>query len=222
MRTPDGPPKGGPFSTTADQDAARLGPPHWHVVYTRLLQERAAADALEEAGAEEVVIPFHLATLREDAADPRRALLFPCYVFFRACLSEAFRSRVERTYAICYIAGAFGATASRVEDHEMNLVRELMHSARFPLLGEAPARGTLAQIVSGPLAGIRGIVMERTAREARIATRVQLIGQTCEVTVPLDAITLLSVHDQSLTTKARHRGGARARRRAAAPLKQVG
>ncbi|MEO8377711.1 MAG: transcription termination/antitermination NusG family protein [Candidatus Sumerlaeota bacterium] len=223
MRTPDGPPGGGPRPfANPDPVAADPVSAAWHVVYTRPLQERTAAGALIDAGIRDVVVPTHLSTLRQDPTDLQGALLFSSYVFFRATFNGAVRAVIERCHSICYVVGPRRDTASVVEESDMNLVRELMHSERFPLLGEAPSHGRMARVISGPLAGIEGVVIMRTAREARIATRIQLVGEVCEITVPLDSITLLSVEDTRFTIKTRHRGGARARRRTASALRQIG
>lgn len=162
---------------TTDHNAA-----HWYALRTRSRHEKRVQEQLSARGIE----PFLPLVQRWRQWKDRRKLvafpLFPGYCFAR--FPSSLRVTVLATDEVVQLLGNHEGPIP-VPDSEIEGVRRLVESTLpydpHPYLKE----GMLVEVIRGPLAGLRGILLRKGAR-ARLVIGVSLIQQGASV--ELDAL----------------------------------
>jgi transcription antitermination factor NusG len=152
--------------------------PNWFALRVRPKQERTAAMNLSRLGLDEYV---PLQKIRRQWSDRVKELdtpLFPGYIFCGFTYSE--RLRVLNSPGVESIVGA-------VEDFEIAALRALIGSgkplAHLPFLRV----GQKVSIETGPLAGIRGVVL-RDESAWRVVVSVQALDRSIAVEVDREVL----------------------------------
>jgi len=160
--------------------------PSWFAIRVRPKHEKAAAISLGRQGFEEFV-PVHRVRRRwSDRVKDVDAVLFPGYIFCRFPRHD--RLRVLNSPSVESIVG-FGKTDIPVDDAEIHAVRTLVASGR-PLAPWPFLRiGQNVAIESGPLAGVRGVVL-RDPDSWRVVVSVEALDRSIAVEVDRDVISL--------------------------------
>ena len=151
----------------------------WYAAYTAPCHEKQVAEHCGVRGIEHF-LPLYTSFRRwaDGRAVTRQSPLFPSYVFVQ--ISRRERAGVLSVPGMLWLVGTSkGATPlPRIEvetlRHSLHLCRALPH----PFLGV----GERAQICSGPLAGMQGIVL-RHNKGTRIVLSLELIMQSIAVEV---------------------------------------
>jgi transcription antitermination factor NusG len=156
----------------------------WFAIRVRPKHEKAAAVNLGRQGFEEYV-PVHRVRRRwSDRVKELDAVLFPGYIFCRFPRHD--RLRVLNSPSVESIVG-FGKTDIPVDDAEIQAVRALVASGR-PLAPWPFLRiGQNVAIDSGPLAGLRGVVL-RDQDSWRVVVSVEALDRSVAVQVDRDMI----------------------------------
>lgn len=156
----------------------------WFALRVRPKHEKTAASALVRQGFEPYV-PLHRVRHRwSDRIKELEAVLFPGYIFCRFPRSE--RLIVLNSPGVESILG-FGKTDIPVDDAEIAAVRTLVGSGR-PLAPWPYLRiGQNVAIESGPLSGMRGVVL-RDENAWRVVVSVDALGRSISVEVDRDMI----------------------------------
>jgi len=151
--------------------------PRWYAAYTYTNHEKRVA---VELGAREVehFLPLYSSVRRwKDRRVNLDLPLFPGYVFVRLALSE--RLRVVQIPSVVRLVG-FGGLPTALPDTEMEIMRSglsgRLRAEPHPFLTE----GRRVRVRSGPLAGMRGIVLRRKGK-ARFVISVELIMRSMAV-----------------------------------------
>ena len=156
------------ISTPPVLPTAELG--QWHVLHVKSRQEKALADDLAA-----LRIGYYLPLIRVSRYYGKRkamvdAPLFPGYVFMRGMRDDAYRAdRTKRVANIIHVAD------QRQIDWELrNIHMALSNRASldpYPFL----TRGVRVEVRSGPLAGLQGIIADRTKAD-RLVLQVHILG----------------------------------------------
>jgi transcription antitermination factor NusG len=150
---------------------------HWYALRTRSRHEKRVREQLEARGVE----PFLPLVMRwRQWKDRRKQVafpLFPGYCFARFPPTE--RVDVLKTHGVVQIIGNREGPIP-VPETEIEAVRRLVTSTLpydpHPYLRE----GMPVEVIRGPLAGIRGVLLRKGAR-ARLVICVSLIQQAASV-----------------------------------------
>ncbi len=156
----------------------------WFALRVRPKHEKSAATGLERQGFEPYV-PLHRVRRRwSDRIKEIDAVLFPGYIFCRFARAE--RMIVINSPGVESILG-FGKIDIPVDDAELAAVRTLIGSGRplapWPYLNI----GQNVAIESGPLAGLRGVVL-RDENAWRVVVSVEALGRSISAEVDRDTI----------------------------------
>lgn len=156
----------------------------WFALRVRPKHERTAATTLQMQGFEPYV-PLHRVRRRwSDRTKELDTVLFPGYIFCR--FSRAERLIVLNSPGVESILG-FGKTDLPVDDSEIAAVRALIGSGR-PLTPWPYLRiGQNVAIESGPLAGLRGVVL-RDESAWRVVVSVEALDRSISIEVDRDMI----------------------------------
>lgn len=114
--------------------------------------------------------------------------LFSSYVFF--CGTEKDRYTAMTTNRLCHTIEVFdqGQLISELTAIEKTLFNKAIIDL-YPKL----AVGSRARVVSGPLIGIEGVVIERKNEKARMVLQVTMLGQGALVEIDADLLESISV-----------------------------
>lgn len=142
----------------------------WCVLHTRSRQEKALSEDLHKLGVPHF-LPLYTSVRYYNGRKARvRLPLFPSYVFLRGPVELAYRA--EKTRRLVRII--------KVADPG-ELAWELRHLA-LALMRNAPVdpypgvvRGARVEVISGPFAGLQGVVVDRTALD-RVHLQVGMLG----------------------------------------------
>src|ERR1700687_5026638 len=144
---------------------------HWYAAYTCAKHEKRVA---AELGMREVehFLPLYSSVRRwKDRRVELDLPLFPGYVFVRLALRD--RLRVLQIPSVARLVG-FGGLPAALPDEDMEILRVGLDSRLavepHPYLTE----GRRVQVRSGPLAGMRGILLRRRGK-ARFVVSMELI-----------------------------------------------
>jgi len=151
--------------------------PRWYAAYTCANHEKHVA---AELGAREVehFLPLYSSVRRwKDRRVNLDLPLFPGYVFVRLAFRD--RLRVVQIPSVVRLVG-FGGLPTALPDTEMEVLRsglsDGLRAQPHPFLTE----GRRVRVRSGPLAGMRGILLRRRGK-ARFVVSVELIMRSMAV-----------------------------------------
>lgn len=149
----------------------------WHVLHVKSRQEKVLAQDLAAMGLYHylpLVSQVHHHGKRRVAVEMP---LFPCYVFLRGTLDEAYQA--DRTGRV--------ARLIRVVDQQQ-IDREL-RNLRVVLGRRAPLgpyrflqKGIRVEVRSGPLRGLQGVI-EEWARTNRLVLQVEILGRAASLEI---------------------------------------
>lgn len=162
--------------------------PTWLLVRTKPKQERAASEVLASRGLESyfprVIEP------RWHRRAPRGPVpLFPSYVFARCIPSEQFA-------AVNYCTGVagvvrFGDHVAAVGDVFIAALREREGERGYVVYGDVRRRlekGTKVRVISGPLAGLEGVVTNYAPASERVRLLLSVVSSVRTVEVDTRAV----------------------------------
>jgi transcription antitermination factor NusG len=148
-------------------------PRSWFAIYTRPRHEKKVHDQIAEKGIE-TYLP--LRKIRKQWSDRKKWTeepLFRSYVFFHADAEE--RYRAVQSYGAVRVVSFQGKPAI-VRDEEIERIKRIL--AEFPDAESGPklGPGDRVEIMSGPLAGMQGILQD-VQGEKRLLVAIESIRQ---------------------------------------------
>lgn len=160
-------------------DDLAAGTPHWYAIQTRSRHEKCVAEQLR-AQSFESFLPVQRCQhrWRNGVLADVELPLFPGYLFARTTAAER-----RQLLQVAGVVGLAASTAhpSAVPDDDIDTLRRVAESPRvqahpYVNLGER------VRIISGPLAGVEGIV-SRHKQELRLVLSVEIIMRSVAVEV---------------------------------------
>lgn len=160
----------------------------WYACYTRARHEKKVHRFLEAQGIESLLPLVSRVRQWKDRKKAISFVLFPGYIFVRLSLPDF--PRVLSTPGVVTLLANNGQPVAIPDadiENVRNLVQALALSDHEPKLVYFPEVGHTVQIASGPLRGIRGIVLGHRSK-GRILVGVAAIEQGIEVNVDARAL----------------------------------
>jgi transcription antitermination factor NusG len=163
----------------------------WYALYTRHQHEKTVAQILTNKGFE-TLLPLYQAPRRwQDRVKLLSLPLFPCYVFLKGGLER--RLDIMRTPGIYALVSSAGQPAP-IPHAQIDAIRRGIESGAHvephPLLKS----GDWVRVKSGPLQGIRGILVRRKTLY-RLVLSVEMLGKAAAVEI--DAFLLERLNPKS-------------------------
>jgi len=178
-----------PAATPLPQQPETAAPsPRWYVVRTKPRQEDVALRNLRNQGYE-AWLPIHTAWRRKAGRwQVVRGPLFPCYAFAR--LGDATRgiAPIRSTVGVIGLV-RFGEQPATLPESVVDDLRSIESRLAENAISHdaSPFRpGEVVRIVSGPFAGLEGVVSQ-TAKE-RVAVLLQLLGREQNIDLHFTAL----------------------------------
>ncbi len=163
----------------ADDSAALQ---EWYAVYVRSRHEFKARDIMQGAGVEVFLPTVDRLRRWKDRKKIVTFPLFPGYVFVHISRNHEARLTVLKTKGVVRFVGLKPGVPEPVPDVQVTSLQQVVHSSReiepYPYLRE----GRRVRIISGPLAGVEGILQERRGRHLLVLS-VDILQQGASVQV---------------------------------------
>lgn len=167
--------------------------PRWYACYTRSRAEKKVGDLLPRLGIETYLPLVPRDRVWADRVKQVEWPLFPSYVFARFSLREV--GRVLQTPGVATVVRLGGEYVPLAEAEITNIRRfaEAIGHQGWDAVTPVPyiAVGERVQVVSGPFAGVEGLVLRRRRRN-RLLVGLSAIRQGFEVDIPSDHLRALS------------------------------
>jgi transcription antitermination factor NusG len=155
------------------------GVPKWYAAYTSANQEKRVAQELARRSVE-CYLPLYGSVRRWKDRRVRLELpLFPGYVFVRSALQE--RLRVLQVPGVARLVGFDGQPAA-VPNEDIEAIRTCLDGEHALLPHRYLERGQRVRVLSGPLAGLTGVVVRQ--KKTRLVISFDLLMRS--VAVDLD------------------------------------
>lgn len=149
----------------------------WHLLHTKSRQEKLLSDELNRMGIGNYLPLARHARLYGGRRASVELPIFPGYLFLRGTIDDAYQS--SRTHRVARIIAV--ADQSRLDWELSNLHLALRNSAPldpYPYL----KKGVRAEVRSGPLRGLQGLVENRLG-SGRLILQVEMLGRAVSVEV---------------------------------------
>lgn len=153
--------------------------PCWYAIQVRTRQEVQVSEALRAKGYETFVPLYHIKKKWSDRNKICELPLFPSYTFCR--FDPQIKFSIISTPGVTRIVG-FGTKPIPVEDSEIESLKIVSDSGVMCLPHPFFNAGQEVEVVDGPLAGVKGVVMS-VGRKSRIVISVQLVHSSAVVEV---------------------------------------
>lgn len=165
----------------------------WHALYTRHQHEKVVAQALSGKGFE-VFLPLYSAVRRwKDRQKELSLPLFPSYVFIQGGLDRMLN--IVTTPGVHALVG-WGGRPAVVPQEEIEAVRRMVQSAIQVEPHPYLKSGDWVRIKSGPLEGIRGILLRKKS-VYRLVLSVEMLEKSVAVEVDVSAVERIDRGDKS-------------------------
>jgi transcription antitermination factor NusG len=154
-------------------------PSHWYAVQTRPHHEKRVEERLQLTSLQ-TFLPVHRChrLWKNGVRAVLEMPLFPCYLFARASVYD--RVKVLRTPGVLGLASS-SAHPSKISPEDIEALRAAVEHLRaipYPYLNA----GDQVRIVSGPLAGMEGMLIRRK-QELRVVVSIEIIMRSIAVEV---------------------------------------
>jgi transcription antitermination factor NusG len=170
--------------------------PLWYAGYTCARHEKKIAEQLGQRSVEHFLPMYETVHRWKNGRHRVQLPLFPGYIFVRIPLAE--KLRVLQVPGFVNFVG-FGSVPFPLEESEILRMREALSSGLLAKPHPYLKIGSRVEIVSGPLEGMRGILL-REHGQCRVVLSIDLIMRSIVVEVdasevaPLNAASALTSH----------------------------
>jgi transcription antitermination factor NusG len=152
---------------------------HWYAAHTFANHENRVSEQLAAREVEHFLPVYRSVRRWRDRRVELDLPLFPGYVFVRLALRD--RLRVLQIPSIARLVG-FGGSPAALPDEEMEILRAGLSSRLVVEPHPFLSKGRRVRVRSGPLAGMRGILLRRRGK-ARFVVSVELIMKSMAVEI---------------------------------------
>ena len=156
---------------------------HWYALWTHSHCEQLVRDQLQAKQFEVFLPKIEVWSRRAGAAHRIYTPMFPGYLFVRDELGEARYAELLNARGLVCVLGGGGSKLEEVPDREIDAIRALVHS-KLPAVPYPYLRaGQRVRIISGPLADVEGILVDRQSSKGLLVLSVHLFQRSVAVEV---------------------------------------
>ena len=155
----------------------------WHVLYVKSRTEKKVFQSFREKGAE-IYLPLQR-KLRQwsDRKKLVEVPLFPGYIFINLSRID-YDNALKMNNVVCCVT--FGGKAAIVKDQDIEKLKQILEQDKIQveLTTENLSLGDKAEILSGPLMGLKGELVEFKGKK-KVGIRIRQINYTVMVEIPI-------------------------------------
>jgi transcription antitermination factor NusG len=165
-----------------------LGDEHWYAIYCKSRHERKVHDRLTAKGIVSYLADYETRVRWGERLRKFRKNLLPGYVLVRARMDSPIYLAVLQTESVVKFVGRPWPQLSWIPDQQVQSLRLLLESRHE--FEEIPyfAAGDAVEVITGPLAGLRGLVSGPANQKHRVIVSIDLLRRS--VALEIDAYLL--------------------------------
>lgn len=168
----------------------------WYALYTRPRFEKKVDAELKVKGIESF-LPLHsVIRFWSDRKKMLETPLFPSYIFVYVNLKERYLSL--RTQGVIRMV-SFNGKPARIPDDQIEAVRRILQTGYDPQLCPYFSKGDKVEIISGPLKGLTGIILEFRGKN-RFIISIDNIRQSIAIELNSSSLIRVSKKPQKLNS----------------------
>lgn len=157
--------------------------PQWHVLWTRSNCERLVYEQLSAQGYDVLLPAIHKWSRSKQKQRLYCAPLFPGYLFIRHAIDKFSYIEISRARGLVKILGERWDRLATVPEPQMEAIRKVEES-ELPRMPHTYLReGQTVRVTTGPLANVRGILVESEPKCGLLVLSVELLAQSVAVKV---------------------------------------
>lgn len=160
---------------------------NWFAVHSRAKHEFQVSERLAQAGIEAFVPYSDRLSTWSDRKKIIRSPLFPGYLFVHVQSVHSAILSVQKTKGVVRVLGPMPGEPEPVPEEQIVSLKKLVEAKidldPYPYLKE----GQRVRIKNGPLAGVEGILVEKTDRHMLVLS-VDILRQSTAVTIDVGAV----------------------------------
>jgi transcriptional antiterminator NusG len=169
------------------QDTLAMDGAKWYALYTRSRHEKVVDGELHGRGVESYLPLHRVLSQWKDRRQWVTKPLFPSYLFARLPQQDLWWVRDVRG-VVCAVGNEDGPTPVAAEQVESvrRMLEECEVADPWPYMQE----GTRVRVVSGPLIGMEGFIVERR-KQCRLVVSVDLLGRSVATEIEAGSVELV-------------------------------
>lgn len=157
--------------------------PRWHVLWTRSNCERSVYEQLLAKGYDVLLPATHKWSRNKRVQCLYCAPLFPGYLFVRHAIDKFSYLEISGVRGVVKILGERWDRLATIPEPQMEAIRKIQES-ELPRMPHTYLReGQTVRVTTGPLANVRGILVESEPRCGLLVLSVELLAQSVAVKV---------------------------------------
>jgi transcriptional antiterminator NusG len=155
----------------------------WYALWTHSHCEQLVHEQLVQKGCCAVLPTIDIWSRRRGVRRLIQAPMFPSYLFLRGVMDKTLYIEVSKVRGLVRLLGERWDRLTTIPDDEMQAI-EKVAAAREPVLPYPYLReGQRARIMSGPLTGVEGILVESRPSEGLLVLSLHLLQRSVAVTI---------------------------------------
>jgi transcriptional antiterminator NusG len=162
-------------------------PPYWYGIHTRGRHEAKVERILRDCGLKTFLPLVKVPSRRRDRKIILDLPLFPGYLFVNASIDQKTYLDIIRVKGVVRILGNNG-NLSPVPERTIDSLKTMTESDRPYFPYRFLQRGTWVRILDGPLAGIVGIILDRSEKKRKLVVSVELFRRAVAAQIEEDAV----------------------------------
>ncbi|WP_194831001.1 UpxY family transcription antiterminator [Prolixibacter sp. SD074] len=161
----------------------------WYAIYVKSRSEKKVLQTLTEKGIDAYLPIYKKLRQWSDRKKLVEMPLMPGYVFVHITWKDYDRV-LQTDHVVCYIT--FGGKAAPVRDEDIESLKHMLRQdkVKVELTREDLAPGEQVEILSGPLVGMKGELIQIKGKN-KVGIRIQPVGYTVMVEVPISELAII-------------------------------
>ena len=155
----------------------------WYAVWTRSNCERLVAEQLAAKAFTPFLPELPARGRRRGGSRVEQVPLFPGYLFVRHAMDKASYVEILKARGVVRVLDGGWTRLTPIPANEVDAVRRLVESGMPLFPHEYLQTGARVRVVSGPLAGIEGVIVREKAQHARLVLTIHLLQASVAVEV---------------------------------------
>jgi len=166
-----------------DEDAASLGNPKWHALWTRSHCEQLVHDQLQAKQFEMFLPKMNVWSRRGGLRCLTQVSLFPGYLFIRHAINKRSYNEICKTRGLVRVLGERWDRLASIPEKEIEGIKKVLDSRLHAMPHAYVREGQRVRISRGPLKDVEGILVRMKPEKGLFVVSVDLLQRSVAVEI---------------------------------------
>jgi transcriptional antiterminator NusG len=165
---------------------ATIEMPAWYCIHTQTRKEGEVKTALQQQGLEIFLPIVSVPSRRRDRKVTLHVPLFPGYLFINAQIDTKVFHKIIKTHYVFRLLG--NSQPASIPEAEVAAIKAIVAGDRPYYPWRFLEKGKKVRVIDGPLAGVEGVILERSQQKRRLVVGVELFRRSVAVELDDEAV----------------------------------